>query len=86
MCLVAIGTKSNSNRKQSVFFNETFSHETSQTRKNSFEEIDFTNRDLLINPGVKYIIKPDDICIYASLFKEENYDFKDAKFMPGIIN
>ena len=78
--MVAIGSKLKVNRKKSVFI---VNEAASQQRKNSYAEIDFSNRDLLINPGSKYLIEPDDICIYMSIKKEENYDFKA---FPGIIN
>ncbi len=95
--MVAVGAKSKINRKKSVFI---VNDAASQNRKNSYAEIDFSNRDLLINPGNNYILEPgiqksiynskyftfilDDICIYISLTKEENYDFK-GNLYPGLI-
>ena len=48
--------------------------------------IDFSNRDLLINPGNKYTLRVDDVCIYISLNSEDSFDFKDAKHSNGFIN
>ncbi len=73
VCLVAIGTKQKKSRKQSMFDNEIIIQEVASSNV----DVDFSNKDLLINPGIRYIIEADDICVYISLIKEENYDFKN---------
>lgn len=39
----------------------------------------FTNRTILLNPGINYKIREDDICFYISLVKEENYEAQRNK-------
>ena len=39
----------------------------------------FLNKYILLNPGPNYEIESHDICIYISLVKEENYNWKAAR-------
>lgn len=54
--------------------------------KQKQEENAFMNCNVIINPGSRYFIQPDDICIYISLVKEENYDWKNAKTIIGNLD
>ncbi len=38
-----------------------------------------SNEYIVLNPGPNYDLEPNDICLYISLVKEENYDWKEAK-------
>ena len=83
VCLVAVGTSHTTGPKHRrerplTHTNITIVPEII-TKSPSDENLDFTNRELLINPGNKYIIDEDDICVFISLVREEEYDFKTSK-------
>lgn len=39
--------------------------------------------NIVLNPGSEYSIQPHDLCLYISMYKEENYNFKYAKTLDG---
>ena len=51
-----------------------FNRNTMQTPLNNF-----ANKYVVLNPGPGYEIEPQDVCIYISLVKEENYNWKAAR-------
>ena len=66
VCLVGVMTKKKRYKKSVLSLNnEDIEKEDSST--------------LVINPGNEYLIQEDDVCIYVSLLKEANYDFRNAK-------
>jgi hypothetical protein len=40
--------------------------------------------NVLINPGRDYELKPNDVCLYISLTKEQNFDFKKVIKHPDV--
>jgi hypothetical protein len=34
---------------------------------------------MILNPGIEYLLQSDDVCIYISLVKEQNFDWKNMK-------
>ncbi len=38
-----------------------------------------TDLKVIINPGHDYFLQADDVCIYVSLVKEHNFDWKTVK-------
>ena len=38
----------------------------------------------MLNPGPSYILEPTDLCLYISLVKEENYNWKEARLSDCI--
>ncbi len=68
VCLIGVAKsriKTNENASQQHEKNPSFSSSS--------------NEYIVLNPGPNYDLVPDDICLYISLVKEENYDWIEAK-------
>jgi hypothetical protein len=55
---------------------KSFSKNKQSLRKYSDIQVQKNDFTVLINPGKEYLLKADDICIYTSLIKEQNFNWK----------
>jgi hypothetical protein len=53
-----------------------FSKNKQSLRKSSDIQVQKNDFTAIINPGKEYLLKADDICIYASMIKEQNFNWK----------
>lgn len=70
VCLIGLGTLVKKNRK--AFINEL----TSRKFQNQFKLNKYLNYTILLNPGDKCILSPEDICLYISVFDEKKFNLK----------
>ena len=83
VCLVGISTKETKYKKSIYTIDDDDESEEGES-KSSETRLKFIDRNVVINPGSEYSLKPDDICLYISQIKEENYDWKMSKPYIGI--
>ncbi len=51
-----------------------------------FDLNNMSKRTILLNPGSTYQIESQDLCLYISLLKEENYDWKTSRSSSRVSN
>ena len=83
--LVGIYSSSKKYRKSNHSVDDAISCFSQKTKKASYEcHIDYSDYNVVINPGLDHFIQGDDICIYLSPYKEEIYDWKYARQTTSI--
>ena len=73
ICLVGLYKSNKTNKLGNL---NSFAKEKQNLRKHSDIQVQKNDFTPIINPGNEYLLQADDICIYASLLKEQNFNWK----------
>jgi hypothetical protein len=56
-------------------------HTENNMTLNGMASLDYS---VILNPGKDYRLQPKDVCLYISLVKEQNFNWKEFRTVPGI--
>ena len=70
-------------RQKSLLESEIIIIKINSGQKSNKKRMVKTDLKVIINPGHDYLLQPDDVCIYVSLVKEHNFDWKTTKTSMG---